>query len=39
MDFNTFLVTVLCLIDDWLEEQDLTLRQRGPQPTLSGSEV
>ncbi len=39
MDFDTFLVTVFCMIDDWLEEQGFTLRQRGPQPTLTDSEV
>jgi hypothetical protein len=38
MDFTTFLVTVFCLIDDWLKEQP-RLRQRGPQPKLTDSEV
>jgi Transposase DDE domain len=37
MDFNTFLTTIYCLIDDWLHGQ--RLRQRGPQPTLHDSEV
>jgi hypothetical protein len=37
MDTNTFLVTVFCLIDDWLKGQ--TLRQRGPAPSLHDSEV
>ena len=38
MDCTTFLVTVFCLIDDWLKEQP-RLRQRGPNPTLVDSEV
>jgi hypothetical protein len=38
MDLNTFIVTVFCIIDDWLKEQP-KLRQRGPQPTLHDSEV
>jgi Transposase DDE domain len=37
MDATTLLVTVYCLIDDWLAGQ--RLRQRGPQPTLADSEV
>jgi hypothetical protein len=37
MQLTTFLVTVFCLIDDWLAGQ--RLRQRGPQPTLADSEV
>jgi hypothetical protein len=39
MDLTTFLVTVFCLVDDWLAGQPLRLRQRGPQPTLADSEV
>jgi hypothetical protein len=39
MDLTTFLVTVFCLIDDWLAGQGERLRQRGPQPTLADSEV
>ena len=39
MDLTTFLVTVFCLIDDWLAGQPVRLRQRGPQPTLADSEV
>ena len=39
MDLTTFLVTVFCLIDDWLAGQPLRLRQRGPRPTLADSEV
>mgnify|MGYP000333046426 CR=1 FL=1 len=38
MDFSTFLIAVYCIIDDWLKEQP-PLRQRGPRPTLSDSEV
>jgi hypothetical protein len=38
MDCTTFLVTVFCLIDDWLKMQP-GLRQRGPNPTLADSEV
>lgn len=37
MDLNTFLVTVFCVIDDWLK--DKRLRQRGPRPVLYDSEV
>lgn len=38
MDFNTFMLTVFCVIDDWLKGQG-RIRQRGPQPVLSDSEV
>jgi hypothetical protein len=37
MDATTLLITVYCLIDDWLAGR--RLRQRGPQPTLADSEV
>jgi hypothetical protein len=37
MDLTTFLISVFCLVDDFLKGQ--RLRQRGPQPTLSDSEV
>lgn len=37
MDITTYLVSVYCLIDDWLKGR--RLRQRGPQPRLSDSEV
>jgi hypothetical protein len=37
MDATTLLITVYCLIDDWLAGR--RLRQRGPEPTLSDSEV
>ena len=37
MEFTTFLVTMFCLGDDWLRGQ--RIRQRGPQPALSDSEV
>lgn len=37
MDLTTFMITVYCFIDDWLKDQ--SIRQRGPQPTLSDSEV
>ena len=39
MDLTTFLVTVFCLIDDWLAGQGQRLRRRGPQPILADSEV
>ena len=39
MDLTTFLVSVFGLIDDWLTDQHLPLRRRGPQPTLADSEV
>ncbi len=37
MDTTTFLITIFCLVDDWLQGQ--TMRQRGPAPTLRDSEV
>jgi hypothetical protein len=37
MDATTLLTRVYCLIDDWLAGR--RLRQRGPQPILSDSEV
>jgi hypothetical protein len=37
MDITTFMITVYCFIDDWLKEK--RVRQRGPQPVLSDSEV
>jgi hypothetical protein len=37
MDVTTFIVTVFCLVDDWLAGQ--RLRQRGPMPSLADSEV
>ncbi len=37
MDLDTLIVTVFCLLDDALAGQ--RLRQRGPQPLLSDSEV
>ena len=39
MDLTSFLVTVFCLIDDWLTSQHLHLRRRGPRPVLADSEV
>ena len=39
MDFNTFLISVFCLIDDWLTNMNVKLRQRGPETTLDDSEV
>src|ERR687888_1181470 len=39
MELTTLLVSVFCLIDDWLAAQPGRLRQRGPQPTLADSEV
>lgn len=38
MDFNTFLVSMFTLIDDWVKTLP-KLRQRGPAPRLSDSEV
>lgn len=37
MDITTFLISVFCRVDDFLK--DKRLRQRGPQPKLSDSEV
>ncbi len=37
MDTITFLVSVFCLVDDWLKDQ--SLRRRGSAPTLRDSEV
>lgn len=38
MDLNTFIIIIYCLIEDWLQTQP-KYRQRGPQPTLSDSEL
>ena len=37
MDLSTFIVAVFCLIDDRIK--DLRVRQRGPSPEISDSEV
>lgn len=37
MDITTFLISVFCMIDDWLK--DRPIRQRGPKPRLADSEV
>jgi hypothetical protein len=37
LDLTKFLISVFCLVDDFLK--DKRLRQRGPQPILSVSEV
>jgi hypothetical protein len=37
MDATTLLITVYCLVDEWLAGR--RLRQRGPQPILADSEV
>jgi hypothetical protein len=37
VDLDTFIVIVFCLIDDWLDGG--RIRQRGPKPKLSDSEV
>jgi hypothetical protein len=37
MDNTTFLISVFCLIDDWMK--DRRIRQRGPRPRLTDSEV
>lgn len=37
MDITTFLISVFCLIDDWLKGR--SIRQRGPKPRLADSEV
>jgi len=37
MDITTYLISVFCLVDDFLKHK--RLRQRGSQPTLSDSEV
>jgi hypothetical protein len=38
VDLSTFIVTVFCMTDDWLEGQEPP-RQRGPAPELCDSEV
>ncbi len=38
MDFITYMTTVFCLTDDWMQQQP-RIRQRGPKPVLSDSEV
>jgi len=37
MDTNTFLITVYCIVDDFMKDKQV--RKRGPQPQLSDSEV
>ena len=37
MDITSYMISVYCLIDDWLKGK--RIRQRGPQPRLSDSEV
>jgi hypothetical protein len=37
MDLSTFIVAVFCLIDDRIKDQ--RIRQRGPSPEISDSEV
>ena len=37
MDLTTYLISVYCLMDDWLKGK--RIRQRGPQPQLTDSEV
>jgi hypothetical protein len=37
MDATTLLITVFCLVDEWLGGR--RLRQRAPQPILADSEV
>lgn len=41
MDLETFIVTVYCLVDDFMKQnfQDRKLRQRGFEPKLSDAEV
>jgi hypothetical protein len=38
VDLSTFIITVFCLVDDWLKGEP-KLRQRGPKPELTDSEV
>jgi hypothetical protein len=38
MDLNTFIISVFCVVDDWLTTHK-KLRQRGPDPELDDSEV
>jgi hypothetical protein len=38
VDLNTFIVSVFCMVDDRLKDRG-PLRQRGPTPKLSDSEV
>ncbi len=37
MDITTYLISVYCLVDEWLKGK--RLRQRGSQPQLADSEV
>jgi Transposase DDE domain len=38
LDLNSFIISVFCVVDDWLTTQK-KLRQRGPDPELADSEV
>jgi hypothetical protein len=37
MDITTFIIRVYCVVDDFMKE--VRLRHRGPEPTVSDSEV
>jgi hypothetical protein len=37
MDIPTFIIRIYCVVDDFIKE--VRLRQRGPEPTVSDSEV
>jgi hypothetical protein len=39
VDLSTFIIAVFCEVDDWFMEQQEKLRERGPKPMLSDSEV
>jgi hypothetical protein len=39
MDLSTFIVGVFCLTDDWIASRQRPIRQRGPAPKLSDSEL
>jgi Transposase DDE domain len=39
MDLSTFIVDVFCLTDDWIASRRRPIRERGPAPKLSDSEV
>ena len=39
MDREDFIITVFCIVSDWIGEQKYKLRQRGPKPSLGDDEV
>ena len=39
MNREDFIISVFCLVSDWMKKSNLKLRQRGPRPALGDDEV